>query len=167
MSRPTGGPRGAVDAGEPLAPTEIYSLAKKFVLGEWSLRTDNLSSWRHTFTRPAKTLRPPDRYSASIVLDRAITRLRMGTTLLPGGAGKYFLGIDPACPWCQEPLTAPHMLLHCPNHKAQRDHLEAELHFHGLVFNLSNVLDPNMAAICPIFSALAKYLLDCQITDKI
>ncbi|KAH3724311.1 hypothetical protein DPMN_050127 [Dreissena polymorpha] len=96
-------------------------------MGEWNLRTDNMSSRRHTFTRPAKTLRPPDRYSASIVLDRAITRLRMGTTLLPGGAGKYVLGIDPACPRCQEPLTAPHMLLHCPNHKAQRDHLEAAL----------------------------------------
>jgi hypothetical protein len=159
--------RGTVDAGEPLAPTEIYSLTKKFVVGEWSLRTDNLSSRRHTFNRPAKTLRPPDRYSASIVLDRAITRLRMGTTLLPGGAGKYVLGIDPACPRCQEPLTAPHMLLHCPNHKVQRDHLEAALHSHGLVLNLTNVLDPKGAARGPVFSALAKYLLDCQITDKI
>ncbi|KAH3880407.1 hypothetical protein DPMN_004321 [Dreissena polymorpha] len=68
---------------------------------------------------------------------------------------------------CQEPLTAPHMLLHCPNHKAQRDHLEAALHSHGLVFNLTNVLDPKGAARGPVFSALAKYLLDCQITDKI
>ncbi|KAH3813983.1 hypothetical protein DPMN_142458 [Dreissena polymorpha] len=31
--------RGAVDAGKPLAPTEIYSLAKKFVVGQWNLRT--------------------------------------------------------------------------------------------------------------------------------
>ncbi|KAH3778951.1 hypothetical protein DPMN_180430 [Dreissena polymorpha] len=68
---------------------------------------------------------------------------------------------------CQEPLTATHMLLHCPNHKAQRDHLEAALHSLGLVFNLSNVLDPKGAARGPVFSALAKYLLDCQITDKI
>ncbi|KAH3730659.1 hypothetical protein DPMN_056650 [Dreissena polymorpha] len=59
------------------------------------------------------------------------------------------------------------MLLHCPNHKAQSDHLEAALHSHGLVFNLSNVLDPKGAARGPVFSALAKYLLDCQITDKI
>ncbi|KAH3813982.1 hypothetical protein DPMN_142457 [Dreissena polymorpha] len=34
-------------------------------------------------------------------------RLRMGTTLLPGGAGKYVLCIDPACPRCQEPLNGP------------------------------------------------------------
>jgi hypothetical protein len=159
--------RGVVDAGEPLAPTEIYSLAKKFVVGEWNLRTDNLAARRHTFTRPAKTLRPPDKYSASIVLDRAITRLRMGTTLLPGGAGKYVLGLDPACPRCLEPLTAPHMLLHCETYKAQRDQLQAALHSHGLVYNLSNVLDPKGAARGPVFSALAKYLLDCQITDKI
>ncbi|KAH3770220.1 hypothetical protein DPMN_171504 [Dreissena polymorpha] len=111
--------------------------------------------------------KPSGRLTLSIVLDRAITRLRMGTTLLPGGAGKYVLGIDPACPRCQEPLTAPHMLLHCPNHKAQRDHFAAALHSHGLVFNLSNVLDPKGAARGPVFSALAKYLLDCQITDKI
>ncbi|KAH3781491.1 hypothetical protein DPMN_159321 [Dreissena polymorpha] len=65
----------------------------------------------------------------------------MGTILLPGGAGKYVIGVDPACPWCQEPLTEPHMLLHCQNHKVQRDHLEAALHSHGLVLNLSNVLD--------------------------
>ncbi|KAH3718937.1 hypothetical protein DPMN_185499 [Dreissena polymorpha] len=91
----------------------------------------------------------------------------MEPTLLPDGAGKYVLGVDPACPGCQEPLTAPHMLLHCPNHKAQRDHLEAALHSHGLVLNLSNVLDPKGAARGPVFSALAKYLLDCQITDKI
>ncbi|KAH3862059.1 hypothetical protein DPMN_025018 [Dreissena polymorpha] len=91
----------------------------------------------------------------------------MGTTLLPGGAGKYVLCVDPAYPGCQESLTAPHMLLHCPNHKAQRDHLEAALHSHGLVLNLSNVLDPKGAASGPVFSALAKYLLDCQITDKI
>ncbi|KAH3863208.1 hypothetical protein DPMN_026188 [Dreissena polymorpha] len=85
-----------LNAGEPLAPTEIYSLTKKFVVGEWNLRTDNLSSRRHNFTRTAKTLRPPDRYSA-----------------------KYVLGIDPACSRCQEPHTAPHMLLHCPNHKGR------------------------------------------------
>ncbi|KAH3718848.1 hypothetical protein DPMN_061672 [Dreissena polymorpha] len=91
----------------------------------------------------------------------------MGTTLLPDGAGKYVLGVDPACPGCQEPLTALHMLLHCPNHKTQRDHLEAALHSHGLILNLSNVLGPKGAARGPVFSALAKYLLDCQITDKI
>ncbi|KAH3778954.1 hypothetical protein DPMN_180433 [Dreissena polymorpha] len=68
---------GAVDAGEPLAPTEIYSLAKKFVVGQWNLWTDNLASRRHTFIRPVKNLRPPDRYSTSIVHDRAITLLRM------------------------------------------------------------------------------------------
>ncbi|KAH3709061.1 hypothetical protein DPMN_068521 [Dreissena polymorpha] len=90
----------------------------------------------------------------------------MGTTLLPGGAGKYVLCVDPACPRCQEPLTAPHMLLHCPNHKVQRDHLEAALHSHGLVINLSNVLDPKGAARGPVFSALAKYLLDCQIAYR-
>ncbi|KAH3855562.1 hypothetical protein DPMN_098130 [Dreissena polymorpha] len=80
MSRPTGGEggplQGAVDAGNPLAPTEIYSLTKKFVVDQWNLRTDNLASRQHTFTRPVKILRPPDRYSASIVHDRAITRLR-------------------------------------------------------------------------------------------
>ncbi|KAH3704769.1 hypothetical protein DPMN_079830 [Dreissena polymorpha] len=94
--------RGAVDAGEPLAPTEIYSLTKKFVVDKWNLRTDNLSSRRHTFTRPAKALRLPVRYSASIVLDRAITRLRVETTLL--------------CPRCRPcmswvpgtPYCAPH-----------------------------------------------------------
>ncbi|KAH3712053.1 hypothetical protein DPMN_071730 [Dreissena polymorpha] len=59
------------------------------------------------------------------------------------------------------------MLLHCQNHKAQRDHLEAALHSHGLVFNLSNVRDPKGAAWGLVFSALAKYLLDCQITNKI
>ncbi|KAH3778936.1 hypothetical protein DPMN_180414 [Dreissena polymorpha] len=59
------------------------------------------------------------------------------------------------------------MLLHCQNHKAQRDHLDAALHSHGLVLNLSNVLDPKREARGPVFSALAKYLLDCQITDKI
>ncbi|KAH3734189.1 hypothetical protein DPMN_040629 [Dreissena polymorpha] len=75
--------RGAVDAGKPLAPTEIYSLPKKFVVGQWNLRTDNLASRRHTFIRPVKTLRQPDRYSASILLDPATTRLWMGTTLLP------------------------------------------------------------------------------------
>ncbi|KAH3726869.1 hypothetical protein DPMN_052744 [Dreissena polymorpha] len=127
--------RGAVDAGELLAPTEIYSLTKKFVVGEWNLRTDNLSSRRHTFTRTAKTLRPPDRYSA-----------------------KYVLGIDPACSRCQELR---------PTCCCTSDHLEAALHSHGLVLNLSNVLDPKGAARGPVFSALAKYLLDCQITDKI
>ncbi|KAH3723748.1 hypothetical protein DPMN_049542 [Dreissena polymorpha] len=91
----------------------------------------------------------------------------MGTTLLPGGAGKNVLGIDHACPRCQEPLTAPHMLLHCQNHKAQRDHLEAALHSHGVALNLSNVLDPKGAARSPVFSALVKYLLDCLINDKI
>ncbi|KAH3839262.1 hypothetical protein DPMN_112688 [Dreissena polymorpha] len=59
------------------------------------------------------------------------------------------------------------MLLHCPNHKAQSDHLEAELHSYGLVLNLSKVLDPKGAARGPVLSPLAKYLLDCQITDKI
>ncbi|KAH3754274.1 hypothetical protein DPMN_188940 [Dreissena polymorpha] len=59
------------------------------------------------------------------------------------------------------------MLLHCPYHMATRDHLQAALHSHGLVLNLLNVLDPKGAARGPVFSALAKYLLDCQITDKI
>ncbi|KAH3838263.1 hypothetical protein DPMN_111671 [Dreissena polymorpha] len=100
-----------------IAPTEIYSLANKFVVGEWNLWTDNLASCRHTFARPVKTLRPPDKYSASIVLDRAFTRLRMGTTLLTSGAGKYVLGVDPACPRCLESLTAPHVLLNCQNYQ--------------------------------------------------
>ncbi|KAH3737734.1 hypothetical protein DPMN_044328 [Dreissena polymorpha] len=91
----------------------------------------------------------------------------MGTTLLPDGAGKYVLGVDLACPRCQEPLAAPHMLLRCQYHKAQRDQLEAALHSHGLVLNLSNVLDPKGAARGSVFSALAKYLPDCQITEKI
>ncbi|KAH3719012.1 hypothetical protein DPMN_061840 [Dreissena polymorpha] len=54
----------------------------------------------------------------------------MGITLLPDGAGKYVLGLDHACPRCLEPLTEPHMLLHCQNYQAKRDQLQAALHSH-------------------------------------
>ena len=150
----------------PLAKTEMYSLIKCKMSHKWTERLLTLPKGQ-PLPVSGSSLRPPTDYSYSYKLDKCVTRLRLGYSLLPGSLGQHILGISPNCPKCDVRLTAEHFLMDCGVHRVARNKLKNALGGAGLMFTLHEVLFPSRANQKSVFSALASYLLDCEMSDKI
>jgi len=94
----------ALDDDVGYAPTEFQAISRRHVLGEW--RYGMLPAKPHIFyTRNSVSLNP-EPYSTYHRVERCITRLRLGTSLLSGSHGIYIIGSI----WvvlCAEPLVTP------------------------------------------------------------
>lgn len=149
-----------------LAPTEIYSIVRTQTINRWSQTLLN-KPFRQTYRRSSVGLGRPVPYSHSIKMDKCITRLRLGTNLLPGNAGQHILKSDPVCPMCRVRYTTEHFLLDCGEHGTHQTVLRAAITKVGTAFSLENVLNPSKAARTSVYKALETYILDCQMSDKI
>jgi hypothetical protein len=56
-------------------------------------------------------------YSNHLKLDKAITRLKLGTTLLPGDMGHYIKRDGPNCAQCGVKYDISHLLHECDQFK--------------------------------------------------
>lgn len=157
----------SVDNCVKLAPTEMYSVVRSSMLEKWCKTLDG-RPFRQTYHRTSVGLSRPFEYSCFPNVEKAITRLRLGANLLPGNMGQYIIaGLDPICPECDTKYTTEHFLLHCTGLETHRTNLRAVLGGEGLDFNLKNILDPCKAARSTVFRAVAIYILDCEMSDKI
>ena len=158
--------RDAVDDEVGLAPSEVQAISRRHIMEEW--RRGMAPAKNHNYyTRTSVSLNPPEPYSTNHRVERCITRLRLGTTLLPASHGKYILGVEAGCALCGTPCDTAHVLLHCPSFGQQRADLRAAIAGQGLSMNIDNLLNPSKAARGSVFLALGRFILDCQITDKI
>ena len=149
----------------PLSPTELYSIIKIYIKNKWQTKL-NLAN-QHKHVRDSVGLSRPLNYSINQRIDRAITRLRLGTTLLPGSKGQYIKGLDPLCPQCRVKFDSDHLLIDCTQFTNERNNLIKVCQSAGLGFSISNVLNPPKNVHKTIFKGLEMFLLNCNLTDKI
>ena len=97
---------------------------------------------KHSYTKSKFSLRPPTQYNPSYQIDKCITRLRLGSNLLPGHQGQHILGLDKTCNKCQCKLDTTHYLFECVTHSEERQSLLRNLQQNELDPLLENVLDP-------------------------
>ena len=89
---------GNVTESISLSFTEVYSIIEKYIINYWQNYINSIQI-KHV----SKTVRlsHPTYYSKKIKIDKSITRLRLGTSLLPGSAGQFVKNIDPHCSQCR------------------------------------------------------------------
>lgn len=156
-----------VDTVMGLAPTEIYSIIRKRVMQRWKDSIAAGPPLGPAYNTQGPSLRRPVCYSKNSRLDKCITRLRLGTNLLPGSVGQYIKKLDPTCARCGVKNDTEHFLMHCSVHRGPRDKLQSEMVKVGLPFTIINVLEPSKATRTSVYKALAAYIVDCEMTDKI
>ena len=150
----------------PLAPTEIYSMSRKHLLHKWNLSMIG-REFKQTYNRSSVNLRRPAQYSSNYRVDKCVTRLRVGASLLPGSTGEFILGTGRDCTQCGVRYTTEHFLLDCHVHRIHRTKLKADFHKLKLDFNIQNILNPSKAVLKSVFKSLETYILDCRFSDKI
>jgi hypothetical protein len=74
----------------------VYSII--FYLNDKKQINDNRPKIQHVNTTVG--LKRPTKYSNNSKIDKTISRLRLGTNLLPGSVGQYIKKIDLICPQC-------------------------------------------------------------------
>ena len=81
-----------------LSPTEVYSIIKLHCKNKCqTLPNVNLQNIKHI--EKLVGLNWPLKYSNNAKIDKTITRLRLGTSLLPVSAGQYIIkDLNPNCP---------------------------------------------------------------------
>ena len=114
-------------------------------------------------------LRHPVNYSKNIKVDKAITRLRLGTSLLPPSMGQHIKGVEPKLSPVQGGIcyTSPVLLFECSQMESQRRMMADSLKTAGLGYSAQFILNPTINNSKYVFSVLEKFLLDCWLTDKI
>lgn len=150
----------------PHSPTEVYSIIKQFIFKEWS-QFLNKQPFKHAYRPKTVGLSLPDIYSNIQMIDRNITRLRLGTNLLPANKGRYILGTDPVCPQCGVELDTSHFLMDCGVSASQRGRFFDGLNSLNIIPTVNNILFPSKNLSKAVFKLLEIYILDCQATDKI
>jgi hypothetical protein len=105
-------------------------------------------------------------YSDNQKTDKCITRLRLGTSLLPGSAGQYILKVDPICPQCRVKYTVSHFLVDCKQHNEHRYKLNTKLKELNLNFIAREILFPSKCHSKSAFKALETYILDSKMSDN-
>jgi hypothetical protein len=149
-----------------LSPTEVYSIIRKHIMSKWQ---NSINSQDNNIKHVKNTvgLTRPINYSSDRRVDIIITRLRVGTTLLPGSVGQHIKNIDPKCPQCRVKFDSYHLLFDCCQFMVNRNTMIDSFQKAGLGFTYQNVLNPPKSKNKVIFSALEKFLLDCKLTDQI
>jgi ribonuclease HI len=157
LSHPT------IDNSVKLAPTEVYSMVRKNMLERWEKSLNE----RLPDSGYSVGLGRPMVYSDNFRVDKCITRLRLGTNLLPGSAGQHILKVDPICPQCRVKYTVTHFLTECSMHKEHLIKLKSSLTALNINFITREILFPSKSLGASVFKALETYILDCQMSDKI
>ncbi|XP_045185798.2 uncharacterized protein LOC123543796 [Mercenaria mercenaria] len=149
-----------------LSPTEVYSRIRTYILAKWQASL-SLGEPKIKHIKTSVGLSRPHNYSQDKKVDKVITRLRLGTNLLPGNAGQYIMKIEPVCAQCRVKYDSNHLLLDCIEFGNNRDVLKQTLLSCGLNYTLRNILDPPKINRIAVFKALEKFILDRRLTNKI
>ncbi|XP_060578916.1 uncharacterized protein LOC132735901, partial [Ruditapes philippinarum] len=124
-----------------LSPTEIYSKIKKYIVHLWQTESNSCQDQRKHINSSVG-LSHPVQYSNNLKIDRAITRLRLGTTLLPGDSGQYIKKMSPNCAQCGVRYNISHLLHECDQFRDHRNELRSALGAIGLGYSTKNILNP-------------------------
>ncbi|XP_053376867.1 uncharacterized protein LOC128547753 [Mercenaria mercenaria] len=149
-----------------LSPTEVYSRIRTYILAKWQA-TVSIGEPKNKHIKTSVGLSRPMVYSQVKKVDKTITRLRLGTNLLPGSVGQYIKKIEPVCAQCRVKYDTKHLLLDCGEFGTNREALKQSLSFCDLNYTIKNILDPPKINRVAVFKALEKFILDCRLTDKI
>lgn len=111
-------------------PHELYPIIKASIRQEWAQDWKNHHGFRHDLD---PDLSPKlTQYSDKRRLDRAFTRLRLGTNGLRGN-NLFHSEADPLCPHCTNEIEdTEHYFVHCPAHDPARLSLKNTLQALGL-----------------------------------
>lgn len=125
----------------PYSPTEINSVVRSHVLEKWKTETDK-QSFNNTYNKFKILPKPLSIYSKNIQVDKSITRLKLGMSLLPASIGKYILGTNPICCTCNKTFDTKHLLLECKELSIYRKSLMKGLKNIDLPTTVHNILFP-------------------------
>lgn len=148
-----------------LASTELYSLINKAIWGEWAQTlSTSASQWRRDLEiKPSKQT---VLFHSIRGLDRAITRLHMGVTMLHGYThSQHIKKCGPACSYCGQPETKEHVLLLCPEFLEERRELANQIGQQNLT--LKGLLNPPARCRTLIYQQLGNYISQIQYTSKV
>ena len=150
----------------PLAPSELQAISRKRMLSKW--REEYARKQALTGRAGGKVNTDcPVKYSSSIRIDKCITRLRLGTSMLPGSVGHHILEISPLCSDCNTRNNADHVLLSCKSYDKQRQELLHRMNKRIGSITTAEILFPEKSQAKVTFSALCKFLKDCKLEQHI
>ncbi|MES9882405.1 MAG: ribonuclease H family protein [Sedimenticola sp.] len=155
-----------IDTRVGLSPTEIYSMIRPQIMKKWKIYTETEVKFKKMFYTSVG-LQKPINYHSIQSLDRCITRLKLGKTMLPASSGCLIKKIDENCTICLTPFTAEHWILSCPVYQTERESLKNTLTGLGVRLSLPALLCPRGAAERSVYRALATYIVDCEMGDGI
>jgi hypothetical protein len=148
-----------------LTPAEVYSIIKKYIVNLWQTELNSCQGHQKHINNSVG-LSHPIQYSNNFKIEKAITRLRLGTTLLPGDMSQYIKQDDPNCAQCGVRYNISHLLHECDQFKDHRKELPSALDAVGLGYSTHNILSLPKKHSTHIFKALELFLLNCCLTDK-
>ncbi len=93
---------------------------------KWKIYTETEVKFKKMFYTSVG-LQKPINYHSIQSLDRCITRLKLGKTMLPASSGCLIKKIDENCTICLTPFTAEHWILSCPVYQTERESLKNTL----------------------------------------
>ncbi|CAC5400722.1 unnamed protein product [Mytilus coruscus] len=115
-----------IDLNLSLSANEFIAITTALYKKKWQARWDNTCSlWSRSINNTVN--KKPNFYQGNRYHAKTITRLRLGTTLLPGQLGQYIRNVSPICNTCGNKEDIEHVLVNCINHSQARQNLQSNL----------------------------------------
>ncbi|CAC5381285.1 unnamed protein product [Mytilus coruscus] len=113
-----------IDLNLSLSANEFIAITTALYKKKWQARWDNTCSlWSRSINNTVN--KKPYFYQGNRYHEKTITRLRLGTTLLPGQLGQYIRNVSPICNTCGIKEDIEHVLVNFINHSQARQNLQS------------------------------------------
>ncbi|CAC5410630.1 unnamed protein product [Mytilus coruscus] len=149
-----------IDLNMSISANEFIAITTALYKKKWQARWDNTCSlWSRSINNTVN--KKPTFYQGNRYHTKTITRLRFGTTLLPGQLGQYILNVSPICNTSGIKEDIEHVLVTCINHSQARQNLQANLD-KVQIQNIDTkiLLDPPKDKQQYVWSCLVQYLTE-------
>ncbi|CAC5391077.1 unnamed protein product [Mytilus coruscus] len=115
-----------IDRNISLSANEFIAITTELYKEKWQARWDNSD---YLWSRSVNTTvnKKPIFYKGNRYHAKTITRLRLGTTLLPGQLGQYIRNVSSMCNTCGIKEDLQHVLIDCSKHAKTRQNLKINL----------------------------------------
>ncbi|XP_063416816.1 uncharacterized protein LOC134699058 [Mytilus trossulus] len=149
-----------IDLNLSLSANEFIAITTALYKKKWQARWDNTCSiWSRSINTAVN--KKPNFYQGNRFHAKTITRLRLGTTLLPGQLGQYIRNVSPICNTCGIKEDIEHVLVNCINHSQARQNLQSNLDKVQIQnINTKILLDPPKDKQQYVWSCLVQYLTE-------
>lgn len=140
--------------------SEFYAIVKNIFKKKWQDIWDtHRNSWYYRLNPSVNS--KPFFYLGNRNHSKTLTRLRLGTTLLPGQMGQHIKNISPLCSVCNTKEDIEHVILHCVAHNNARIKLNTALtKFNINTIDIKILLDPPKEFKNQIYKELVDFITE-------